>query len=265
MNIYFRELKAHRKSLIIWVVAMVIMIIAGMGEYSAGVAKGGDGFKELMANMPKSVQNLYGVGTFDFTKALDYYAVLFLYLALIAATHAVMLGNGIIAKEERDKTVEFLLVKPVSRNKIITSKFLSALTMVVIFNLISYATSYFVLNNYSKETPFAMSLFKLMLAMLVLQIVFTILGALIAACLGKHKLSTAISTGILLLMFMLAILIDMIGTIDFLRYFTLFKYVSAKDILKTGYDIVYPIILGILIVGFTYGTYFFYHKRDLRL
>ena len=44
----------------------------------------------------------------------------------MATVHAAMLGADIISKEERDKTAEFLFVKPISRNKIIISKLLGS-------------------------------------------------------------------------------------------------------------------------------------------
>ncbi|MFL6561849.1 MAG: ABC transporter permease subunit [Bacillus sp. (in: firmicutes)] len=61
-----------------------------------------------------------------------YYSLLYIYLLLMATIHATMLGASIIAKEERGKKAEFLFVKPVSRNGIITAKLLVAFTNIVI-------------------------------------------------------------------------------------------------------------------------------------
>lgn len=264
MNIYIRELKAHRKSLIIWCAAMIFLIIASMGKYSAGAGAGAGSFNEIMGKMPESLQNLFGVGVFDLSKALDYIGVLFLYIALVAVIHAAMLGSGIISKEEQDKTVEFLMTKPVSRQQIITSKLLSALTIILVLNVVTYVTTFSMLSYFSKDEPFAANLFKLMLALFALQLLFTALGAFCAALISRPKLSSAIATGILMLMFMLSIIVDIAGNVDFLRFYTLFKYYDAKDILKRGYDIVYPIISVVLLVVLTSGTYYFYKKRDLR-
>lgn len=66
-----------------------------------------------------------------------------------------MLGSGIISKEERDKTAEFLLVKPVSRAHIMTAKLLAALTLLAVFFLVTYASAYGILSYYTKDTSFA--------------------------------------------------------------------------------------------------------------
>ena len=110
MNIFIVEMKAHRKGLIIWAFGILFMVAAGMGKYVA-LSSSGQSMNDLFAQMPKSMQAIMGIGTFDLSKASGYYGMLFLYLVLMATVHAAMLGADIISKEERDKTAEFLLVK----------------------------------------------------------------------------------------------------------------------------------------------------------
>ena len=52
-----------------------------------------------------------GFSDVDVSKISGYYSILFVYILLMATIHAAMLGADIIAKEERDKTSEFLFVK----------------------------------------------------------------------------------------------------------------------------------------------------------
>lgn len=265
MNIFLRELKAHRKSLIIWSIAMVLLIIESMGEYSAGVTSGEGSFNELVEQLPEFLQNLYGIGVFDLSKVLDFIGVFFLYISLMGSIHAVMLGNGIISKEERDKTVEFLMVKPVSRQKVITSKLLSSLAIIIIFNIVTFASIFLALVKYSGSDPFMSDFIKLMAAFFALQVLFAALGAFFAACFNRPKLSSIASTGVLMFMFILTITIDISGKLDFLSFLTFFKYFDAKDILKQGYNVAYPIISIALAAVLIYGTYYFYKKRDLRV
>lgn len=265
MNIYLREMKAHRKSMIIWSVAMTFLIFAGITKYRAGIATGVGSFNEMMAQMPKSLQNLFGVGLFDLSKLVDYFGILFLYIALVAGIHAVMMGNGMIAKEERDKTVEFLLVKPVSRKTILTAKLLAAFSMVLILNVVTWIATYAAFTQFSEGEAFQTPIFHLMAGLFGLQLVFMILGAFLAAVSGKYKRSSPIATGILLFMFFLSIVIDISGKIDYLKYSSFFKYFDAKDILKNGYNIIYALLAVIFVVLFTYGTYYFYQKRDMKL
>ncbi|MHB8130930.1 MAG: ABC transporter permease subunit [Mobilitalea sp.] len=260
MNLYLREMKAHRKSIIIWSISMIFLILAGIGA-----ATGVGSFNDMMAEMPPSLQNLFGVGLFDLSKLVDYFGILYLYIALMATIHAVMIGNNIIAKEERDKTAEFLLVKPISRKKIITAKLSVALTMVIILNLVTWITTYAAFTEFSEGEQFTTAIFHLMVGLLGLQIVFLSLGALLAAWIGRYKLSSPIATGILMTMFLLSVMIDISGKIEYLRVFSFFKYFDAKDILKLGYNFTYLFIAAILTVLFAFGSYYFYQKRDMRI
>lgn len=135
MNIFFRELKANRKALIIWSICMFLLVLSGMSKYTVYSSSGsGDVFNK----MPYSMKALFGIGTFDVAKMSGFFAFLFPYLELTAAIHAVLLGSSIIAKEERDKTTEFLMAKPVSLNTIVTSKLLAAFVNIVIFNIVTF-------------------------------------------------------------------------------------------------------------------------------
>lgn len=265
MNIYIAELKAYRKSTLIWSIVMVFLVLAGVGKYTAGTMAGGDIFNDMMKDMPKSLQGLFGVGVFDLSKLVDYYGVLYLYLALVLSIQAVMLGNGIIAKEERDKTAEYLLVKPISRAKVITSKLTVALTILIILNTVTYICSYFVFVMYSKGESYGTPLFKLMVGLFALQLIFMLFGASLAAGIGNYKLSSSLATGILLLMFFVTVILDITGRYDFLKYLTFFKYFDAKYILKGGYPIMFLPLAALLGIIFVVTSYTLYKRRDMNL
>jgi len=265
MNIYKRELRAHIKSLAVWCAGMIFLVAAGMGKYSAGAAAGADSMNALMKDMPESLQNLFGVGVFNLSAALEFYAVTYLYIALLLGVHAVMLGSGIISKEERDKTSEFLLVKPVSRFSILTRKLIAAVTILLIFWLVTYAVSYGMISYYAKGADFSLGLFKLMASGGAIQLLFLSLGAFFAGVFKNPKKSTAAGTGVLLAMFLLSVIADIVAKADFLKYFSFFKYYDAKDILVRGYSPVYPLISVILFAALLYGTYYFYRRRDMKI
>lgn len=87
MNIFIREIKAHRKSLVIWIISLMFLIMSGMSEYSA-FSKSEGGLDEMLNNMPESLQKLFGFGTLDFSLGVHYYGALYLYIALLVAFHA---------------------------------------------------------------------------------------------------------------------------------------------------------------------------------
>ncbi|MCH6268751.1 ABC transporter permease subunit, partial [Neobacillus citreus] len=171
MNIYVRELKSHRKSLIIWCIGVFLMVVSGMQKY-AGLSSSGQSLNDLFQDMPKSLQVVMGVGELDMNKVSGYYGMLFIYLLLMATIHAAMLGATIISKEERDKTSEFLFVKPVSRTKIIIAKLLAAFTNILIFNLVTWGSSIVIVGKYADGESVNGDIAITMMGMFILQLLF---------------------------------------------------------------------------------------------
>ena len=265
MNIFFKELKSHRKSLIFWSVGVFLMVATGMSKY-AGMSASGQSMNDLMAEMPKSLQAVLGVGVFDLSKASGYYGLLFLYLVLMATIHAAMLGANIIAKEERDKTSEFLFVKPVSRSNIITAKLFAALLNIVIFNLVTLASSVAIVGYYSDGEAVSGDIAMTMAGMFLLQLLFMVIGSAISAVKKKPKTAASVATGILLLTFMLSVAIDLNENMKGFKYLTPFKYFEAKDMMYGGgLDLTFVLLSVLFITMLAVITYIFYKKRDLNV
>ncbi len=265
MNIVTRELKANRKSLIIWSVGVFFLIASGMGKY-AGMEGTGETINELMNEMPESLQAIMGTSGFDLSSALGYYGMLYLYLTVMTSIHAVMLGSGIIAKEERDKTAEFLLVKPVSRSVIITSKMAAALINILLLNAVVFLTSIAFLQQYARGEEVFVSVTQLMTGMFLLQVIFLVIGTAAAAVHQKAKKAGALATGILLLAFVISVAINLNEKLEILKYATPFKYFEAGPIINgDGLDLTYLAISTILIILLIAVTYRFYQKKDMNI
>ncbi|RLQ93772.1 ABC transporter permease subunit [Falsibacillus albus] len=266
MNVFWREMKFQRKSLIIWCIGMIAMIVAGMGKY-AGLSSSGQSMNDLMAQMPKSLQVLMGIGSFDISTASGYYGgLLFLYLLLIGTIHAAMLGATILSKEERDKTAEFLFVKPISRSKIIATKLLAALMNVIILTLVTWLTCLVIVGRYSDGVAVGTDISMTIAGMFILQLLFLTIGASIAAVTKRPNKAASVSTGVLLLTFILSFAIDLNDQLDFLKYITPFKYFEAKHVMHGGgLDAGFVILTFSMIFLLLMITFIFYRKRDLKV
>lgn len=263
MSIFFREMKANRKSLIIWCISLLVMTAGAMAKY-AGFAKTGDLANKMMESLPEVMKAIWGVGTINLTQIKGYYSVLFIYFVLMATIHASMLGATIISKEERDKTAEFLLTKPTTRVKIVTSKLLAALVNILIFNIATLVFSVVFVGHYNKGEPINKEIIILMIAMFILQLIFMTIGTALGAISKKTKIATSNAMAILLGTYILSVYIDMNDKVESLKYITPFKYFQAKDLIfGDGFNIGF-IILSFVIIGVLLGvTYKFYSKRDI--
>lgn len=264
MNIFIREMKANRKSLIIWCVSLFVLIAGGMAKY-AGFSESGDAVNEMMDKLPEAMKAMWGLANFNLTEIKGYYAVMFLYFVLMATIHSSMLGATIISKEERDKTAEFLLTKPTTRTRIVTSKLLAAIVNILIFNITAIVFSIIFVEMYNKGESINKEIFTLMSAMFILQVLFLTVGTALGALSKKTKIATSGATAILLGTFILSMYIDMNNKVEILKYFTPFKYFGAKNLIDDGFNIGF-VILSFTIIGVLTGvTYKFFTKRDVNV
>lgn len=246
-----------------WCIGMIALVGSGMAKFAA-YQDNGFSFNQLLDQFPRSVQIIFGLNGLDLTKASGFYGVLFLYIALMAAVHAALLGAEIIAKEERDRTTEFLFVRPISRARIITSKLTAGLCNLVILNLVTLVSSILFVDYSNKGSSVTKDILVLMAGLFFLQLIFFFIGMAVAAVNKKPKTSASLATSVLLSTFILSYLIDFNSKLDALKYFTPFKYFDARVLVASGkLDPVYVAISLIIIAALTFITYSSYRKRDL--
>jgi ABC-2 type transport system permease protein len=264
MTLFLRELKANRKAFIIWSVCMVLLILSGMGKYSA-YSEGGDSVA-LFNDLPHSVKALFGMSSFDVTSMSGYFAMLFLYVELTCGIHAALLGAGILAKEERDKTSEFLMVKPISRASVITSKLLAASLNILLINLITLVSSIMMVSTYNKGESISTEILLFFISMIIVQLIYFSLGAFISALIHNPKSSGSIAIGALLLGYVISRVTDLTDKLNVLNLLSPFKYFNYVDIVEgEGLNIIIFLLSFILISVLTVFTYVFYGKRDLHV
>lgn len=264
MNIFRREMKAHRRGLLFWSLGMFALVASGMAKFAA-YEQAGQSVEQIMDALPKTVQVIFGVSGFDLTKASGFYGILFLYIAVMAAVHAVLLGSGLVSKEERDRTSEFLYSKPVSRSGALTGKFLAGLANIVALNLITTASSFFFVDYYGGGESFAEEIVALMAGAFFIQLVFFSLGALVAGSAGRPKRAPGRATTVMMVAFVLYYTVNFNEKLDFLKYFTPFKYFDAASVIADGLNLAYIALSLVIAAAALAGTYRAYAARDLSI
>jgi len=262
MNIFFRELKANLKSLIIWGVIVILFIVVGFSKFSAYY-----GNPELLAilnDIPQAMLDAFNLNAFNLTTVTGFYGVMFAYFALLLSIAAVMWGSDIIAKEERDKTVEFSLTLPVTRGKLVTAKALAALFNCVILGLITWGATLAMATKYEPGSKFYQFAALGTLALFMIQIIFLAIGIFLGCAMKQHKRVGSVAVSVLLITYFFSIFAGLSKNLEFLKYFSPFKYFDPAIMLneaKIDPGFV-ALSLGIVVVAMA-GAYLTYAKRDL--
>jgi ABC-2 type transport system permease protein len=262
MNIFLRELRANVKSLVIWSVIVALLIMIGTAKFAAFA--GDPESLKLLDTLPPAMLDAMNLRAFNLTTVTGFYGIMFIYFGLMGAIAASMWASDIISKEERDRTVEFSLVLPVSRNRVVTSKALAALVNCVAFVLITWAISLFAVPQYNPDAAFYSFLALEMQAMFVIELIFLALGLLLGCGMKRYKLSGSTAVGIILVTYFMSVMSGMQENLDFLKYFTPFKYFDAGALLREGaLNGGYVLLAAAIVAVCVAAAYLLYNRRDL--
>ena len=262
MNIFIRELKANLKSLVIWSVIITLLIIMAVAKFSA-FANDPEMLK-MLDSLPKAMLDAFNMRGFNLTTVSCFYGVMFIYFGLMGAIAAAMWGSDVVSKEERDKTVEFSLVLPVSRSRVVTAKALAALVNCIAFVLITWAVSLVAVRSYNPDKAFYNYLALEMRAMFSIELIFLAIGLLLGCAMKQYKRSASVAVAIILATYFMSIASGMQEKLDFLKYFTPFKYFDAGDLFRNGrMDSSYLLLSAAIIVVCVAAAYLLYNRRDL--
>lgn len=262
MNIFVRELKANLKSLIIWIVILALMIMIAVAKFSAFA--GNPDMLKMLDALPKALLDAFSMRAFNLTTLSGFYGLMFIYFGLMGAIAAAMWGSDIISKEERDKTVEFSLVLPVSRSRVITAKALAALVNCIVFVLVTWAVSLVAVQSYQPDQAFYSFLRLEMAAMFVIELIFLALGLVLGCAMKQYKRSASTAVAIILVTYFLSIISTIQANLDFLKYFSPFRYFDAGVLFRSGrLDGMYLALSAAIIAVCVAVAYLAYNRRDL--
>lgn len=260
MTILKHELRQNRAALLIWTVVISFMI--GVCVFIYPEMKGEmESISDVFADMG-SFSAAFGMDQINFGTLLGYYAIeCGNVLGLGGAFFAAICGSGILAKEEKEHTVEFLMTHPVSRSKVITQKLISVMLQIVILNVIVFAVVVAGMAVIGENVPWE-EMFLLHGAYLLLQI--ELAGICFGVSAFLRRGSVGIGLGVAVTMYFLNLISNITESAEFLKYITPFGYANGTEIVTEVTLDGTLIALGMVyaIVGIV-AAYWKYTKKDL--
>lgn len=260
MTIYKNEIKQSLKSLCIWTAAIAFMMLICILLFPE--MKGQmDSVSDVFANMG-GFTAAFGMDKLSFGDIMGFYGIeCGNILGLGGGFFAALAGISALAKEEKERTAEFLLTHPVSRFSVITQKLLAVLTRVVILNLVVVGVSLVsaaIIGEQLEMKEFIL----LHIAYLLMQLEISCICFGISAFIKRG--SIGIGLGLALGLYFMNIVCNISEQAKFLRYITPYAYSEASNIISEAkLDVgLIAVGAGISVIGVAAG-YFKYLKKDI--
>ena len=230
MTLVKHELRQGRLSFIIWTASIGFLLaicIVLFPEMKSQM----DSVSDMFASMG-SFSEAFGMDRLSFGTLTGFYSVeCGNILGLGGAFYASLIAAGMLSKEEKDKTAEFLLTHPVSRGKIITGKLIAVFIQITAMNVIIFALAIGSIAAIGEEIPWkAIGLMHLAYYILQLELAGICFG--ISAFIRKG--SAGVGLGIAVMMYFLNLVANIADVADFLKYITPFGYCEGADIVSDG-------------------------------
>lgn len=262
MNMFLHELKQYRKSTIIWVVSLITAATLYMALYPS-LEPQVQAMQKILESYPQALRQALGIGPAAFATFAGFYGIIMNYVMLATSIQAMNIGTSIVAEEEHRHTAEFLLAKPVSRTQILTSKLLSALTIILITNVF-FISSMWIAINYVAQTSMSGKIFLLItLTLFFVQLFFLGLGFLVSVSALKIRSVLSISLSTVFVFYIIGILDSVLGA-KAARYLTPFKFFDHQYIIKNNsYQVSYLVVEVVFLAVAISTAYFFYLRRDI--
>ena len=241
-NLYCKELRLNRSSFIAWSIAISVVIYLGMAFFP--ILMKGDMLKQVTAFLEnpymKNIISAFGHGVEALTNVLGFYAARnSIFIMLLGSFYSTLLAGRILAKEEREKTAEFLLAKPVTRSEIAVSKLAAFLTYLVFFNSVILAAGFTSLEIFKGESLYSRgAFFTLTFYSFMLMLTFGTIGFALSLFIKRGRSMSGMTIGIIIGGYFLDVLSKVTPSVDKIGYFSPFKFVDTQ-VLRPDYGLVW--------------------------
>lgn len=263
MNIFLHELKTQRKIALIWACALAGLSVLFLLIYP-GMAKDAEDFKKLLGAYPPAVRAMLGIDLDTITSLLGFYSMIFSFITLCGAIQGMVLGASALSRESRERTADFLLVKPVSRAAIVTAKLLASLCTLIFTDIVFYAVTAAVANAVKTGAFNNRLFFMVNLTLLFIQIIFAALGVAVSVFFKKLKSVLPLSLGTVFGFYMISALVSTGKHDAAARYFSPFRYFDVGYITAhSAYEAPYMIAGAVVTAAAVIVAYAVYIKKDI--
>lgn len=261
--VFKRELKRNMKGLIIWgaiLSGLILMMLSIYPQFAADQ----QAMNDMLEAYPEQLKKAFGMDSLNMGTLIGFYGIeVYMFTTLLGSVYAALLASGILVKEESEKTIEFLLSKPITRIQIVAQKLGGVLTNLVLLNALMVAVSLIGFSFADEAIP-VKSFTLLAVGTFLLHLTMAAIAFLLSAFMRKNRSIVAISLGVVFLSYALQIVSGVSETMAGLRHFSFFHYIDAAEVVgQEAIEGVYILVMALVIVSSIAASFLYYNKKDI--
>jgi ABC-2 type transport system permease protein len=267
-NLYFRELKRYRNFFLAWGISISVLIMMELAFYHIFM---NEDLAKMMATFLenpfiKNMMTAFGTNLSVLTNALGYYAIRSaIYILLLGTFFSIMLAGKILAREEHEKTAEFLLAKPVTRLEVVWSKLGAFLTYLFLLSVMILFSGSISLEIFKGESVYRLSAFFVhSFYFFLLMLTFGAIGLFLSLLIKRGRPITNISIGLVFGGYLIDVLSKATQSASKFGYISPFKFMDS-EVLRPDYCLEWWRVLYFLGISFVLIalTFIVYRKKDI--
>lgn len=271
-NLYRFELKQNYKSLLIWIAVITVIMTLFMLTYPS--FKSADYLELVNAKisaLPKGFGAAFGLGGItgvSFQNIFFFFSYMSQFFVIAIVIYSINLGSNILAKENKDKHIDYLASKPIKKSTIVLAKYKALLTFIFIITATLFVLGCILIPALNKDnTPFFYELLRLTIKTFLIYVFFGTLAFSLTALSKRTSKSNLLVVGIFFVSFLLGMYSQIQPQYEKLKYLapTFVFEVTTAGYKFTNTDYWYMLgLAGLSILLFIIG-FWRYTTKDLSL
>jgi len=255
----------NKIKLVIVILLCAVFIWMYAGFYPA-IQDQADDFNKILEGYPEGFMEAFGIdgqdmfSSFGAFLSVEYFSMTWPIIFIILI---ITFASGAIAGEIEQGTIEVLLAQPISRTKLFLAKYLSGLIMIALFIVLTVLPAVPIAQAYDIDLNIS-SLYMFMLLGLLFGWAIHSLTFMLSSVFSARGNPTFITTGVIVIMYVLNILSALKESAENMKYFSYFYYYDfTKAIVDSQIDAVSLLVFIGSIILFSLIGWAHFLRRDI--
>ena len=242
-SVFRKTLYERRHGLLWWSVGIALFGIAILSVWPSVR----DEYQKLIQSYPTALLSIIGVDKAGLGSAAGYLqAELFsITLPLALIVYAIAGSSAVIAGEREAGVLEFLLVQPVSRRRVVLEKYLALSASLAIITG-AFAAAIMIFAPVFDLHVGAWHLLAATVSAYLLGMLFGAVALLVSCCTNRRAVAAGVAAAAAFAAYLLSVLASLVSRLRGLRPLTPFWWYSGNNPLSHGIE---PLHLGLLLGG----------------